>query len=302
MSGKIRKADIYYSRRGFIYQDKYVVYFYLKNLKYKIEEFFADFPFNEKISIDIRITYKEKTEQLFEIKSGETFKNDFERIGKALKTLFKCGIQNTTEKYFIVHPEFTEKIAKCWEKIIFLNTPRVVKTSEVKGALNWIIDNLKLKALGDSDRIYNFLQNIKIKLGYEDAKNNGIDGNDDLARLIISMLDECAKELKVTVPSFELPTELLMYELLHKVANYSGTGRDLNLEFESSIIKFFSKRYHLANIYDLNKQRKLITEKDIEDDIRKSFRTFCDKANKLPVEFKSISSDPIKTEINREPR
>lgn len=243
------------TRRGFLYQDRIAVCFYLKELlDGNIQEFYIDFPYQEfehGKSIDIRHIDSRGQEIVYEVKSGENFKKDIKRKNKK-------GI-NTSEiqESFLTLMEYADLYNDAKIKLIFRNPmyseiseyySRLLKIQKyeriryIEEELKWLLCKLDLQKT-EIQTFFKFCKRIYFCPFDSDKKDYEQDRFPDIDDKVISAINNLAAYLEVNDNlSFGIPSEFLMYTLYHKAALYAGDKSNVHPIFFETIQDFFIKR------------------------------------------------------------
>jgi hypothetical protein len=280
------ESNIKKTRKGYRYQDMFALYTFLKLLQDEEKnnfKYFIDFPFlnnNKEGSLDILYILQSPsvTYYSFEVKTGRSFQNNFERIKKLLLNFYyyQKEEQQKVNHSFIMSEEINRitNIKSCWYKI--QNKQRYFPEQSIWG---------NLKRISSNDLIDSFLN--KVKLGNQFRKGNNKykkfrrfakmikwEVKNDLKSLeieIIGCLDNIIKTLKARSSEVVLPKDYLLKLLLAEIRISAGIGKkgDIFPKLKKIIINFCTgrkivcKRNHTDTTFDEEKRKvtKLFEEK-----------------------------------------
>lgn len=251
-------SSIYASRLGFCYQDKMACLLFLKELREgTIRGLYTDFPIDEnQLSLDILIrvgsgdTIKER---VYEVKTGESFKNDSTSSGK------KKGQSSEVRDVILAFLEYSKQSPDFDGFISFSNglgvginnyigpanrlRLGVTMTAPVRAAADELKTKLNIKALNTQRDIHKFFKRVRFD---EQPYDNGHTWS-TLDEHIRSELIEIAKTLRVDDHVHELPYEYLASKLLYSIQKHTGSGNDITKELLGEIMSFMCLRKLLDN-------------------------------------------------------
>lgn len=120
-------ANINSTRRGFSYQDKYALMQVLVAIRDGVlDSFVTDKPFHTKKSVDIEILLKDGRAQVYEVKTGNTFKlGKWGKLGQALRSLYDYwklpeNSGRNMEFYLAINPGLESSIRYQWSLLTFI--------------------------------------------------------------------------------------------------------------------------------------------------------------------------------------
>lgn len=249
-------STILSTRRGFLYQDRYTVYKVLEQFQSRnLEAFYTDLPLENQKSIDAKILTKDGTEHIFEIKSGEEFKRDKRKNGSSeirdalLDLLHYTELQKSAYASLIISPSLKSRVSTYWDRLQILQGCSILYTADAKSAANWLKRKLRTSKLDTPQKVHKFCRSIAIKDSFSDRVQNDDDPYPPIDDQIIRKIDDLAGSFRATAAKFEIPSEALMFQLLHDCRCGAGTGVDLCPQFRERVIDFLTLRRFVGTNY-----------------------------------------------------
>jgi len=247
-------SSIFSTRRGFLYQDRFAILTFLDHIQQKtIKSFFTDFPLLGQKSLDIRIITLDGREKMFEVKTGENFakdkrKNASSEIKEAFANIREYAQnKNNLQCNLVLSHNLTGKIDEYIYHLKNIQNYSSFQAESVKTSASWIKDKLCLADINSSRELFDFLKTVNIIISHSDILNNDNDQYPDIDDLIMCKISDLAGLCQATECLYELPSEILLYKLLHQCRSQAGTSNDLMNPLIRIIIDFFSQRKVLTN-------------------------------------------------------
>lgn len=275
-------STIFATRRGFLYQDKFVVLSFLNHLISKsILEIYIDYPFNSpgQRSMDLRLLFSDGDqiiERVFSIKTGESYKNDmqttdstqikesFEEL-KIYDTLPRT-ISTQLEMILVISPPLKGRISDCWTQLKKVEG-KSIYVGEAKIAIDWLYTYLGMAEFPNERDMFGFLKKIKIMDSYSDSPDSHAEEEAPLDDMIIRKIQKLIKELGAHSSEYQLPTDLLMYQMIHACQKNAGTGTDIVPILTDILIRFCTQRL-MINTNGTGKFEK------VYEDVQRMFETW----------------------------
>ncbi len=249
------------TRRGFLYQDRVALLTFLIHYsRNDIHAFYVDYPIPQsKKSLDIRLIDANDTEKVTEVKSGEVFKRDTAtdhktQIADAISDLDKYISSNPNcEGRLVVSPKAKAKVAGYWASLTEIKEANSYTPYIRKVSLD-LAKKLGIPGKKTAKSVYEIAHKIQIEEGKNDCLNGESDRFCDLDDDICNIIDDFASKFHAKATDNELPSSLLMYELMQICALNAGTGTDIFPLLKDKIISFLGHRKlldkNLARIVD----------------------------------------------------
>jgi hypothetical protein len=250
-------STIYATRLGFCYQDKMACLLFLKELRAgTIRELYTDYPMPEnQHSLDILLkigTSDTSKERVYEVKTGEYFKNDSKSTTKKGQSSEIRDVVLTFLEYSKLSPDFEGFISFSNGLKIGINsyigpanTLRLNArlTSPTRAAADDLKTKLGIPALNTQREIHNFFKRVTFdELPYDN--NHTWTTLDEHIR---SEITEIANALGINDHVHELPNEYLAAKLLYTIQKLTGSGNDVTKELLAEVMDFMSLRKLLDN-------------------------------------------------------
>lgn len=262
-------SNIFLTRRGFLYQDRYAILCYLQHLlKKDIQRFYIDYPLEGKKSLDIKLMDSKSEEKVYEVKSGEQFKEKPKEIKEALVNLHLYSSKTSkTTLNLIIRKGFRNEISIYWNAILQLKRYRTLRSPVAQDALS----QLQKLGLPKMD-LHHFCQSLTLDDSFDDQKSGSADSFPDIADQILSKIKDLIGVFGLHESEFEWPNKLLMYELLHESAQFAGSETDLNPLYKKVIIDFLIRRKLVSDHYQYkSKSSKQAEETKIRETIESQY-------------------------------
>ncbi len=245
-------STIYATRLGFCYQDKYACLLFLKQLrKGVLKELYTDFPVAEQRSLDILLkvgTGESTEERVYEIKTGDKFKNDARRK----KSSEIRDVVINFIKYSEESPDFKGYISFSNGLRLQINnylTPanRLNLSSRMdsstRAAAKELMTKLRIDEMNTQRDTYDFFRRVKFDpLPYSNDETwTTIDEH------IAADIAAIATSLGTNDRTYELPNEYLTAKLLYITQKFTGSGEDVAKPLLAELMDFMALRRLLAN-------------------------------------------------------
>lgn len=277
-------SNIYSTRRGFLYQDRYALLCYFEHfLKNDVQEFFIDYPLIGKRSLDIRIINSESEEKVYEIKSGQQFKEKRKEIIEAIINLHAYSQeQPKSNLHLIISKEFSNQISRYWDAINQLKRYQDLRTDVAKQALK-LLPILNIKS---ENKRHSFYQSLMLDASFDDQKDGESDEHPNIVDQLLSKIEDLIAVFGLKSCEYEWPKELLMHKLIYESAQYAGTKTNLKIVFKKVIMDFLIKRKFMAEHYKYNQQSgsKPLEENKIREAIELQYSERFDQPTKLKMQ------------------
>ena len=264
---------------GIEYQYKYIL---LKVLEYlfagRLESAFINFPINKstQLSLDGKIILmKPKEVLIYEIKTGDNFKNDS-----------KNELKHVLNVFYIYEQEYDEKNCK---KIIVTDSEVKARIENHRLDFKHIKENRKTNNLGENitqlkKRVYkNFkFENMNIaqkqfidfikEVGFEEGpsykKNSVNDIFTDIEDKIKCVIDDFCYKLEIRSTDIEIPSFSISLELLEVIRQCSQNNKDIAEDIHEKLTECLSRRRLIQEaIY--RKDKEILFKDNIKSEIEK---------------------------------
>lgn len=244
------------TRRGFLYQDKFVLLLFFKHLlRRDIQELFADLPFgpSNRRSMDVKLILKTSSvpdEKVYSVKTGESFKNgarvrDTNQIRESFKELQVYdslhGIDTELEMNLIILPPILGRISACWTNLKWIEGKSRCVGDALTGT-EWLFNYLSMPEFPTIDDLFNFSRKLKIDNSFPDTPNSPAERETPIEQVIIREIETVTAQLGTGLTGHQLPPELLMYRMLNTCQMNSGTGQNIAPLLNEDIIWFVAQR------------------------------------------------------------
>ncbi len=247
------------TRTGFYHQDYVAVWVFLQRyLEGNITRFYTDYVYNqtEQLSHDIYYFLKEdgrEREYCIEVKTGDTFINKNDKIGKALKEIYLYLQDNPSKRYSIyISKDFRRKISDCWNALSQLQATACRNTPENTTHLNLL---KRLPQMRDLDprptptKMKDFVARLELEQPCETAcyaklHNRGLESDikdliQDIGEILLGVDPEHSN-------NHQLQSYALTHEMIYITVMHSGTNDDVLPLYRDAIAKHFSLREQSA--------------------------------------------------------
>jgi len=290
-------STIFSTRNGFLYQDRFAVLTYLSHFQSKeLKAFYVDFALPNQKSIDIRLLTVNGGERIYEVKTGENFKmdrrkKDSSEIRDAFINLFEYKQSNPAVKMsLIISPKLEGRITAYWDKITQINLSSSFLPQRVKEASTWLHKRLRIPGISRSSDFYDLCKSINIESSFNDQAQNSNDRYPDIDDAIIRKIDDLSNSFRAGACSYELPSEHLLFQMIHECRKHAGTNIDLSPILEELIISFLAQR-RLIESYkrptDISSRRQ-----EKYQEVRSEVTSWKNELATVPLESVTISEVP----------
>jgi len=271
------------SKIGYAYQHKYSLLVILKFMSIGIiKESYVDFPFESNLSLDLKVDLaRQNTTNIYEIKSGEVFKDDKnEEMGNVLRHffLYESILKKECRKFIIVAPEAKLKILEKWEDFLFIKENRRKNRSgeTSKQVLERMRKDYGFRKLGVSELEFsNFIRSVNIELGPAYERDMPLGELTDLEGKIKEQVDDFCRALKVRSSNIEIPNWAVASELLHILHKCSERNAEAVCEIWKALLSCLRKRR-------LIKEARYKEDKEkVSDDLKEEVESFMILKTKL---------------------
>lgn len=264
---------------GVEYQYKYIL---LKVLEYlfagRLESAFINFPINKRIQLSLDgkiILMKPKEVLIYEIKTGDNFKNDS-----------KNELKHVLNVFYIYEQEYNEKNCK---KIIVTDSEVKARIENHRLDFKHIKENRKTNNLGESitqlkKRVYkNFkFENMNItqkefidfikEVGFEEGpsykKNSVNDIFTDIEDKIKCVIDDFCYKLEIRSTDIEIPSFSIALELVEIIRQCSQNNKNIVEDISKKLTECLSRRRLIQEaIY--RKDKEILFKDNIKPEIEK---------------------------------
>lgn len=269
------KSIIDATREGFTYQDRYALLLFLREIKNKrLRQFFVDYPFGSRKSLDIRIVSVDG-EKIYEIKAGDEFKQRKTEIYKTLASLYDYEKEfsgSPCQKNLIVSPgnealfnnlKSNLEHLKTTIKITNRKTKLTHGQSSEEMANDFVKDfNKCTKNKLETSVLLNFLKTLNVPIvGPSLSKYE--DDISELDKCIVAELHFFLKKASATNGEAFVSGRVIMLELLDLIQCGAGSKNDLLPSLQEKLCECIGRRI----AFDAQKRGGNIDEK-IEECIR----------------------------------
>lgn len=240
-------STIHLTRNGFNYQDKVAILLYLKNLiAGNVSEFYIDKPYGAN-SFDVYLVDRDKRSHAYEVKSGNAFQENKDKICDSIK-IFKQHVADgyTDHNYYIVvRKEFRSLLSEIWSSITRIqSTTRGGAYTKAKKCLEAELSSIGLPIT----ELIELLRKIEINTYSDDVQINENIRNGEIDDLIESCIGHLLQDYPIKTHSFDYPISILANELRMIVLRYAGTNTNLHQKFMEVICRY-AARHSLMQEY-----------------------------------------------------
>lgn len=182
---------------------------------------------------------------LYEVKTGDSFKNDKTLVSEALVDLIntkKTGmVSDESSLFLVVSPDFLLQIAYFESNLIALQKNyNTLRTNNAKLALEFFKERLPADLYENDNELHGYLRSISIVKGKSVEINNG-ERLCDLEHVIIGQIERLAEQLGITCAnSAVFQEETLLSQLMYCVHSKAGSGADLMPSFRRVLVLFLA--------------------------------------------------------------
>lgn len=275
-------TNISKTRRGYFYQDKFALLEILTYFKKDLRKVYVDIQYGSgKKSLDIKLILANGKELVYEIKTGENFKNNEKKtLEEAVLSLFKYqrGNKSNTKIILVIDPEMRSAVARFWSDLLSIQDVRDPvrsqkrKKSRKKTIQSFFVD-FGFKELNVTEEEFiDFICKVKFVLGpYNESDGNSNSELDDKIETKIAKIAESFSVKdngRVHVQDCSIKAELL------ELVQISAGNKNLDLKkiIASKLAKCFARRRVLSKIpSEGNLEEEIKTEtKKIEEELFES--------------------------------
>jgi hypothetical protein len=273
----MKQSSIFLTRTGFLYQDKVAIHLFLIHfLQRDLEEFYIDYPLeiNQK-SLDVRLVTKERTEKVYEIKSGSTFKKKEEEILDAILDLYKCFVKHKEAKQFlIISHGFKPTISHIWDILMTLQKYKILNSDRSKQAAKELFSKLNSResTFTDIKSMHKFVLSFVLDDPFSDQNTSNSENDPLIEKTICQEIDTLLSNLKADSTKFEYPTEVFFQNFIYLCSSYAGRKENLLPIFihsllENITVRRFSSVYFTRPSNIENKKEEI--KKEVENEFYK---------------------------------
>ncbi len=244
--------SIQQTRQGFIFQDYVAIEVFLRRyLERTLREYYVDYLYDSKkeYSHDIRYVVQEGGDSLqhcIEVKTGDSFNEAREKIGKALKEIYEYLMQDKSATYSLyISKDFEKKIATCWEALRNLKLSPLVKiSSDQKQKMDYLkkLPHMS-KVVITEDNMKDFISRLEIEnpsldLEYSTSHMEGIEAV--IAGLIHKVgTSILSVRLDIANNQLALPHQLTQ-EMVYITSVHAGTNINILPLYREAMAAYFS--------------------------------------------------------------
>jgi hypothetical protein len=244
-------SNIFATRRGFLYQDRFAVLQFLKYFQSKeIVEFYIDYTFDQSCrrSVDVIIVLTNGIKFIFEVKSGQDFKHDKRKKDSSeVRDAFNQFLEYTAAKgpsnmSFVMTPELRGKVTQYWQYLTELQDTPSFRSPNARHPVKWLFQKLNINYFTSHKMLYDFVKNLTITCGDSDIPDNTNDQHSPIDDLVSQKIRDLSFDFRANTTEPELPCEMLYHQMLFLCQKYAGTNRNICELLTDLILKFFSQR------------------------------------------------------------
>lgn len=271
------KSTIFSTRAGYFYQDKIAVYLFLRHFHQRdLAEFYLDYPlpYDQK-SLDVRLITKKRQEKVYEIKSGNTFKNSEEEVLDSILDLHEYYQKNEGVKtYLIVSHGFKPAISNLWDSLLTLKSYKILNSDKSKKMASDLLNKLnkQKKIFNNIKEVHTFIKTLNLDDPFSDEKTGDSENEPYIEDFIIREIDKILGYFKSDSRETEYPTKIIYYDYIYQCCLGSGNDKNLLPIFTDTLIehmtmrRLFSKHYERP--FDLE-QKKSEVRSEVETNFYK---------------------------------
>lgn len=264
---------------GVEYQYKYIL---LKVLEYllagRLEYAFVNFPINEgsQRSLDGKfVLMKPKEVLIYEIKTGENFKNDRKNELKHILNVFYMYEQDNNEKNCKKIIVIDSKIKARIENHIsdFKHIKENRRNNNSRESITQIKKRVYQELKFDNSNIsqnefINFIKEVGFEKGPSYKKNSVNDIFTDIEDKIKCVIDDFCYKLEIRSTDIEIPSFSIALELLEVIRQCSQNNKDIAEDIHEKLTKCLSRRRLIQEaIY--RKDKEILFKDNIKPEIEK---------------------------------
>lgn len=251
MTSNIRKT-----RRGYAYQDKFALLLLLKRLTVQPIDLYLDYPYEIQESIDIRVVLNSSQEEIYEVKTGESYLSSPEEIYESLAKLFEYKSQADTDvQCNIIVEKYSNKFGDIQNDLKFIkqdgNKERESDNKTPVDVAEYMIENIKSNLEGSEYKINDlsgesfrgFVKNANFEKEATDKLDDDTDRMSPLEDKIINRIDDIANQSSEYEYEKKLiRTEAIYREMLYVMRSNAGSEKDLSGDCLEALAKQFALR------------------------------------------------------------
>ncbi len=255
------------TRKGFLYQDKYALLKFIEKLlsDEKLAEFYVDYPNGSRKSIDIFLK-SAQSEEVYEIKTGEIFKKDKNKLlGKELVDFYYFVDNGKIKKYLVVTDPIPSEMSLNYTFIKAINekkrnTHKLAGKSlgSIKKEL-WKKWNFHTNGI-KFDNFVEFLKSFDIQIKPENEF--GPNSNSDIDSIILGKINEVNNKFESKNKTFCNEwfddSNIIKDELLYEIVECAGTGKNIIFDLIKTISHGYARKSIVSqkdvNAIDLKKE------------------------------------------------
>lgn len=286
-------STIFATRRGFHYQDKVALYLFLKHFRSRdLSSFFVDYPLADQKSLDIRLlTRTGNEEKVYEIKTGDTFKNDEEEIAGSMLDLYNyAGAFPGTKLHLLMNHGYLPTISEYWNYLTILRSYKILRSDRAHDAAQWLMEKLNFESVVFSDQksVHVFCTQIVVDDLPADCNTCQLPTDPQLESLILEEIESLISELGANSTNYEYPKEVLFHNLLYHLARMSGSGDDVLPVIQDCIIEYITMRRLFSDHYP---RPSAVEQKkgEIKTVVQSDFNQWWTRQPTLPVSNRNLT-------------
>jgi len=267
---------------GVEYQYKYIL---LKVLEYllagRLEYAFVNFPINEsnQCSLDGKIVLMEPREIfIYEIKTGDNFKNDRKNELKHVLNVFYIYEQDNNEKnckkIIVVDSKTKARIVNHISDFMYIKENRRNNNSgesitEIKNRVykDFKFDNSNIS----QNEFIKFIKEVDFEEGPSYKKNCANDILTDIEDKIKCVIDDFCQKLEIESTNFEIPSFSIALELMEIIRQCSQNNKNIRENINKKLIECLSRR-RLIQESKYPKDKQILYKDKIKPEIEKNIK------------------------------
>ena len=256
-------STIFSTRTGFLYQDKVAIYLFL---------FYIDYPLANQKSLDARLVTSENIEKVYEIKSGNTLKNNEEEILDAILDLYKYSLLNNDVKpYLLISHGFKPAISHIWDALETLRGYKILNSEKSKEIAKDFLQKLNSResVFANVKSVHSFILQLGLDDPFSDSNTQVSETDPLIEQSILQQIDGLSKTLKADSTKFEYPSDNLFQRFMFLSGTNAGNNKNMLPIFIEALIDYLSARRLISKHYrrpsDLEQKRGEI-EKEAKSD------------------------------------
>lgn len=286
-------STIFATRRGFHYQDKVALYLFLKHFRSRnLTSFFVDYPLADQKSLDIRLlTRVGSEEKVYEIKTGETFKDDEVEIASSMLDLHTYGGTFPSVKlHLYMNHGYLPTISEYWSHLTILRRYKILNSDRAHNSAQWLMEKLNFDQaiFPDQKSVHTFCSQIAIDDLPADCNTSQSPSDPQLEGLILEEIESLISELGADSTNYEYPKEILFHNLLYHLVRMSGSGEDTVPIIQDCIIEYITMRKLFSEHYP---RPTAVEQKkgEIKTVVQSTFNQWWTRQPTLPIANRSLT-------------